>query len=319
MSIRFHDECQTAQPDDCLWIYLGHFDSNCYYPIGKYYGTKNWPEFQLLLPGNKLWFVLETALPGEDLDPTTMYGFRCTVDGFCTPGATGGGKILPNGILEQQFAWLISSACRLLVQAPSYGKNAKKMQEREEIMHEIIRKHGTLLKKGLHIDHLPTIKDAMTKKFPSIVSTQERTFLDEFIQASTESSAGRLARALSFDQPFVDLSLSTIEIEAAEISVGKSVGLVLVQKDQFNKDAKCTNLAIEISITSADDVVTHDLAFEQDLQNQNSPQPTSSNTSLNTDDQQNWRLGQVIGNDGFQTLKQLQMVCLFLLRGVTKL
>uniref|UniRef100_A0A914Q2P5 Uncharacterized protein n=1 Tax=Panagrolaimus davidi TaxID=227884 RepID=A0A914Q2P5_9BILA len=135
----------------------------------------------------------------------------------------------------------------------------------------------------------------------------ERTFLDEFIEASTDTSAGRLARALSFDQSFVDLSLSTIEIEAVEISVGKPVGLVLVQKDQFNKDAKCTNLSIEISITSADDVVTHDLAFEQDLQNQNSPQPTSSNTSLNTDDQQNWRLGQVIGNDGFQTLKQLQM------------
>lgn len=106
----------------------------------------------------------------------------------------------------------------------------------------------------------------------------------------------------------MDLSLSTIEIEAAEIAVGKPVCLVLVQKDQFNKDAKCTNLSIEISITSADDVVTHDFAFELDVQNQNSPQPTSSDTSLNMDDQQNWKLGQVIGNDGFQTLKQLQLV-----------
>uniref|UniRef100_A0A7E4WAZ4 RCR-type E3 ubiquitin transferase n=1 Tax=Panagrellus redivivus TaxID=6233 RepID=A0A7E4WAZ4_PANRE len=307
--VRFHDECQTAQPDDCLWIYVGHCDSGCWYPVGRYYGGKHWPEAQLLLPGNKLWFVLETVQPGEDLNPGAMYGFRCTVDGYCSTSDFGDAAQKPvNSMLEHQFAWLVASACRLLVAAPSGAKAVKKLREHEESTQELIRKHGGLLKRGLNIDVLPTIGDVIAKRFPGLVQTHERQFIDEFIKAPIDSFPGKLARIFSFEIPFVDLTLSTVEIEAGEVVVGKPVRLLLFQKDQFNRDARCTQLTAEISIASADDVVTHDHVNDADVANQNSSfgSGDSSLTGMTTDDHHNWRIGHTVGKDAFQTLRQLQ-------------
>lgn len=80
MCIRFHDECCTLQAEDSLWIFVKTVannnkenDETTLYPIGRYSGAQDWPETVVLVPGNTLWFVLETSnVIIEEMDPTKV-------------------------------------------------------------------------------------------------------------------------------------------------------------------------------------------------------------------------------------------------------
>lgn len=66
MCVQFSSSCETAQADDHLLLYLG-IGTSVYHPIGRYYGNKDWPKQSILLPGNTLWFVLETNAEVEGI------------------------------------------------------------------------------------------------------------------------------------------------------------------------------------------------------------------------------------------------------------
>ncbi|KAE9549406.1 hypothetical protein FO519_007385 [Halicephalobus sp. NKZ332] len=298
MCLRFHEDCQTANSEDVLWIYSSQTSNpDFFYPVGKFFGTKNWPENQIVIPGFKLWFIFESSLPSEIQNSSKMYGFRITVDGFSSKknSIINEMKEPSHSLLEQEFVWLCSHALRQFVQIPKSSKKLKKIEKNEREIFDLIQRHGSLLKKGLNFEEIPTVKDLIYKKWPGMGVSQERCFLDDFISGSSSTAPGRLARAFSFCQSFLDLTLSTVEIEATEITVGKSVKLILIQKDQFNKEAKCMNITVDITISSADDVMTKNFK-ELDVQSRD----IFDSNSLTSEDQGRQR-------EGFHTLRQLQL------------
>lgn len=68
--IRFHDECQTAHPDDVLWVYgllLGQQNSTSgLYPVGRFATAKDWPDGVLVIPGNQVWLIFESGSVRDD-------------------------------------------------------------------------------------------------------------------------------------------------------------------------------------------------------------------------------------------------------------
>ena len=75
MAIEFGEERCTAQTEDCLWIYT-KVDSDTYCLVGKFSGTKDWPDKLMLVPGHSLWFVMQTSALYENAGQEQMYGFR---------------------------------------------------------------------------------------------------------------------------------------------------------------------------------------------------------------------------------------------------
>uniref|UniRef100_A0A915DCC7 RING-type domain-containing protein n=1 Tax=Ditylenchus dipsaci TaxID=166011 RepID=A0A915DCC7_9BILA len=235
--IRFHDECQTLQTDDCLRVFVAastdeDSQGSTFYPLGKYSGSKDWPETMLLVPGNCLWFILETSPSQEECsDPSKMYGFRCTIDGISSSSSP---KDF-NTVLGQEFTWLCANACRLLVQLPSSNTQIKQLCVKEQYTREFLRKHGSLLKKGLNIP-MPVLKQVLASQLPKTRESQELKFLKEFIDGDLQTSAGALARMV-VSQPFVDLKNSTLEMEHEKepFCAGTLIKLTFVPRDQYNE------------------------------------------------------------------------------------
>uniref|UniRef100_A0A914R863 Gamma-tubulin complex component n=1 Tax=Parascaris equorum TaxID=6256 RepID=A0A914R863_PAREQ len=169
----------------------------------------------LLVPGNSLWFVLETSTGSEDImqeQVTTfivlflgeewyivqlMYGYRCTVTGYVNTEKDS------NLILEQELTWICASACRLLVQIPSDPSVLNSISMVEEEMHDIVQKHGSLLRRGLNLSHVPTVNE----------------FLREFVAGSSSTVAGFLARWM-MNEPVVDVHSSQLYMPDEETRVG---------------------------------------------------------------------------------------------------
>ncbi|VDM64702.1 unnamed protein product [Angiostrongylus costaricensis] len=222
--IQFSPSCETAQADDQLYIYVG-INKECYVPIGRYFGSKDWPLVPLLLPGNSLWFVLETTAEVEGATTEQMYGFHCTVTGYSAVCKNS------NLRLEQELTWLSASACRIMVQNT-----------------------GTV---SSDADLYALLVAASRIKF-YVVSRQETKsrkadliFLREFLSASSTSTAGFLARWLPYG-PAVDPGRCQLSIIQTEMVVGKPVKIHLITKDQFDREVSCSSMCVEVSITAGD-------------------------------------------------------------------
>lgn len=88
-----------------------------------------------------------------------MYGFRCSIDGISSSYSV---LMNPNICLEQEFIWLCSNACRLLIQAPmADSERFKRLSIAERNSQVLIEKHGILLKKGLNLDEVPTLQQIL--------------------------------------------------------------------------------------------------------------------------------------------------------------
>ncbi|KAI1714938.1 PHR domain-containing protein [Ditylenchus destructor] len=243
LSIRFHDECQTAQSGDVLWIYASVTENakgSTFYPIGKYSGDRGWPvDTVVLVPGNLVWFVLETSpLQDQDcMDATKMYGFRCTVDGIFTNLSASIQSSPTSEILGQEFTWFCANSCRQLVQLPNTSNisHLREFSAGEQRTRDLVRRHGALLKRGLNIG-TPVLKEVLQKRLPGAKQCQESQFLKDFISSDLETSAGTLARAI-VGRPFVDLANCVMEVIPNEglYYVGQSLRIQILLKDQFDR------------------------------------------------------------------------------------
>ncbi|KAK0411800.1 hypothetical protein QR680_005853 [Steinernema hermaphroditum] len=243
VSIDFADECCTVQPSDALYIYVA---DKCgrYIPVGRYSGLrKDWPERMILIPGNSLWFVLETGMANEDLADDLMYGYRCTVSGFTQADQNS------NQILEQELTWICANACRLLVQVSGDKEVLSRLAVCEEETNDLIRKHGSLLRKGLNLSHIPSVHEVLTRNLPQAPLTQDLKFLREFMRGSLSSVAGTLSKWL-MHEAVVDVNTSELGISEEEIHVGKPVEIRLIPKDQYGRYAESSTMNVEVNVRS---------------------------------------------------------------------
>lgn len=241
--VRFHDECQTAQPEDILWIYGAVNGGASFVPLGRYSGSKDWPETTLLIPGNSLWFILETSVSNIEMDATKHYGYRCTVDGFRSTQNS------PGLVLEEEFVWLCATACRLLVQAPT--NKLKRLGITEQEMRELILKHGILLRNGLNLTHVPVLNEILKGNFPKTALNDQLIALKAFIDGKIDNPLGLVAKAITME-PYIDVNLCEIFVEDDGVYIGKPVRIILHLRDQFQREAYSSKIAAEIVISSAD-------------------------------------------------------------------
>ncbi|VBB27565.1 unnamed protein product [Acanthocheilonema viteae] len=240
MTVQFSEECCTGQADDILWIYA-KVGTECYVPIGRYCGDRSWPDRILLIPGCNLWFILESASYSTDKPVEQIYGYRCTVTGYRYSEKDSG------MILEEELTWICASACRLLVQIPSVKTVVAAITIIEDEIDDIVRKHGTLLRKGLNLSHVPTVNEVLKRSLPSPTQTSDLKFLKEFIAASTSTLAGFLARWM-MNEPVVDLHSSQLQMSDEETRLRIPTQIKLIPRDQYGRLAICPNMKVEITV-----------------------------------------------------------------------
>ncbi|CAD6193419.1 unnamed protein product [Caenorhabditis auriculariae] len=227
--------------DDQLSIYLG-VDRNCYIPIERCYGSQDWPSYPIFLPGNSLWFVLETAAPVEGATVEQMYGFQLTVTGY--PASNRDSEMR----VEQELVWLSANACRIMTQLPVNPKNIEHLSLAEEDTRHLFEKHGSLLKKGLSLNHVPTLNEIIVKGQPPPAQSADLQFLREFLSGHCSSAAGFLARWLPTGS-VVDPSRCQISFSHEEMVVGRSTRIKLSCRDQFEQEVECPNIVVEVLMT----------------------------------------------------------------------
>ncbi|VDK87337.1 unnamed protein product, partial [Litomosoides sigmodontis] len=240
MTVQFSEQCCTGQADDILWIYA-KIGTECYVPIGRYCGDRSWPNRILLIPGCNLWFILESASYSPDKPAEQIYGYRCTVTGY---------RYLEKDsdmILEEELTWICASACRLLVQIPSIKTVVAAVTMIEDEIDDIVRKHGTLLRKGLNLSHVPTVNEVLKRDLPSPLQTSDLKFLKEFIAASTSTPAGFLARWM-MNEPVVDLHSSQLQMSNEETRPRIPTQIELIPRDQYGRLAICPDMKVEITV-----------------------------------------------------------------------
>ncbi|GMT09517.1 hypothetical protein PFISCL1PPCAC_813, partial [Pristionchus fissidentatus] len=239
MFLDVDDVSRTVSADDVLWIYVG-VDRECYVPVARYSGSSLWRNRQLTLPGNSIWFILESSNAVEGAAESDMYGFRCSVYGYSSLGANS------NLRLEQELAWLSASACRLLVQLPSDGDELTKLSIAEEETKDLLEKHGSLLRKGLNMSHIPTLHELHTRSVPPPPLSPELKFIREFI-AGCSSLAGSLARWLPLGS-VIDPVHCQLLLPQEEFTVDQPAQLKLITRDQNGRLAQCNSVAVEVII-----------------------------------------------------------------------
>ncbi|KJH46711.1 PHR domain protein [Dictyocaulus viviparus] len=244
LCLQFSPSCETAQADDQLRVYMG-LNRECYVPVGRYFGSKDWPSSSLLLPGNSLWFVLETTVEVEGATAEQMYGFHCTVTGY--PAARKDSNLR----LEQELTWLSANACRIMVQLSHDSSASSHLSPSEDDTRSLLEKHGSLLKKGLSLTHTPTLNELIQKGMPQPAQSADLIFLREFLSACTTSTAGFLARWLP-SGPVVDPSCCQLSIVQTDMVVGKPVKIRLTTKDQFDREVTCPMMCVEVFMTAGD-------------------------------------------------------------------
>uniref|UniRef100_A0A1I7W188 RCR-type E3 ubiquitin transferase n=1 Tax=Loa loa TaxID=7209 RepID=A0A1I7W188_LOALO len=240
MTVQFNEECCTGQADDILWIYA-KVDTECYVPIGRYCGDRSWPDRILLIPGCNLWFILESASCSTDKPLDQIYGYRCTVTGYRYSEKDS------DMILEEELTWICASACRLLVQIPSVKTVVAAVTMIEDEIDDIVRKHGTLLRKGLNLSHVPTVNEVLKRNLPTPLQTSDLKFLKEFIAASTSTLAGFLARWM-MNEPVVDLHSSQLQMPDEETRLRIPTQIKLIPRDQYGHLVVCPNMKVEITV-----------------------------------------------------------------------
>ncbi|CAL2043031.1 unnamed protein product [Caenorhabditis brenneri] len=234
--VRFSPDCQTAQFDDQLTIYL-KVDEHSYMPIERCYGSE-WPNYPMILPGNCLMFVLDSASAVEGATLNQMFGYHVTITGYLV------GYSDTTMRLEQDLVWLSANACRIMTQLPVNPSNIEHLSTAEDDTRHLFEKHGSLLKKGLSLSHSPTLSELCSKGQPPPAQSVDLQFLREFLYGHNSSSAGFLAKWLPTG-PVVDASKCQLSLSHDDLVVGKSVTLKISCRDQYDREVDCPKLQVE--------------------------------------------------------------------------
>lgn len=123
--------------------------------------------------------------------------------------------------LEQEFAWLCSRACNIMVQATQQQQHQQNQRAgrprtaNERDCTQLIQRHAALLQKGLNLDHVPNVAELQRASFPRLRQCARLQFLADFIGASGAERGcpgALLARAL-VAQPYVDVTKCRVELD----------------------------------------------------------------------------------------------------------
>ncbi|KAB7503617.1 E3 ubiquitin-protein ligase MYCBP2 [Armadillidium nasatum] len=250
MTLEFDPQCGTAQPEDCLQVYIPSASPQTkednqsselsvnkdvsavvtpepnippHWPVmGRLSGNKNWPQQTIILPGNELIFSLETASDYVKDEKANTYGFRVLIIGYEWPPS-------PSDALrhlEKELAFLgglcaSSLIKKSLVLPPIPGEDSEEdMTAVEEVSMQVYNAHPSLLSKGFALSHPPTIHQTLDGIIPFSCHSNERLFLRDFVSCNGGTSGGRLARWLQPDS-YVDVRACEVEVTAVPVSTAE--------------------------------------------------------------------------------------------------
>ncbi|KAL3078261.1 hypothetical protein niasHS_012148 [Heterodera schachtii] len=235
LCVRFDSQCQTAQSTDIVWVYVSGGNGRKMVPVANYHG-RNWPRGQLLIPGNCLWLIFESAPRQMENDDKAAeknaFGFRCTVE----PISARNSKGTSNLTLERLFVWCLSNSCRAL-----FGSDSHCDQMDNKSLHELLTRHGLLLLRGMYFGG---VNDGTTPSMAQI--TEQIEFGTDQQQAESEELAflkefaeGRHAELSAFlcHQSVVSVINSQLKIARQEdIRIGRPVEITFVARDQHRRE-----------------------------------------------------------------------------------
>ncbi|VDK39741.1 unnamed protein product [Gongylonema pulchrum] len=222
----------------------------------------------LLVPGNSLWFILESSTYPAEKPIAEIYGYRCTITGFVYSEKDS------SMALEEEITWICASACRLLIQVPLLPI---------PIYALFFNNHGALLRKGLNLSHHPTVNEILKRSLPSPSQTSgsakqfasavtvvlcltitglvlhdlhgkqskflysDLKFVKEFVAGSSSTVAGFLARWM-MNEPVVDVNSTQLQMPDEETRLRVATQIKLIPRDQYGRQAQCPNMRTEITV-----------------------------------------------------------------------
>lgn len=255
MTLEFDTNCCTSQPEDSLQLYLSSFNGQ-FYPIAKLFGgSRNWPKSILLLPGNCVWFILETASNYTKAEAAAMYGFKCLVTGYTTVDDDA------LFLLEAELVNLCAYCCRQLIEKSYHFSHAGQgavgsvlhdsgdVRALEEETDDMVRDHMALLRKGLHLEHAPNVHELIAGKLPLKKVSPELRFLRDFINAAATTAGGKLARWL-MPEAYVDPFHCEMVLDLENLRSGQTAVVTVMTKDQYGRIVYASNAAVEVFVSN---------------------------------------------------------------------
>uniref|UniRef100_A0A914IDA9 4Fe-4S ferredoxin-type domain-containing protein n=1 Tax=Globodera rostochiensis TaxID=31243 RepID=A0A914IDA9_GLORO len=243
LCVHFDSQCQTAQPTDSVWVYVKGNGGNIL-PVANFHG-RNWPRGQLLVPGDRLWVILESGPRQLENDHNNAFGFRCSVEPISAQKAN---SVQPNVSLERHFVWCLSNACRALLGS---GGRCGQLQMNNKSLHELLARHGCLLLRGMHFGlpngTMPSMAQLTEQSEFGVdqqQGTKELVFLKEFAEGQHPELSAFLCH-----QPVVSLVNSFLKIVGPEdVRVGNPVEINFVVRDQHKREVTPVG-QLEVTVT----------------------------------------------------------------------
>uniref|UniRef100_A0A8D8RF51 RCR-type E3 ubiquitin transferase n=1 Tax=Cacopsylla melanoneura TaxID=428564 RepID=A0A8D8RF51_9HEMI len=254
LTIEFDPKCGTCQAEDTLQLFIPtKSDSSgepCSYIAVTHKlsnGYSLWPQYTIVLPGNEVIFTLETASDYVKDDRAPSYGFKCLVTGYEWYYNPGEGLLR----LESELCFLgAMCAASLLKKDLILPPTGEELDEdcgdsMEDLMENVYSKHSQLLSKGFALSSIPTIHQALDGVLPYSCTTNERSFLKDFVHALPDTSGGRLSRWLQ-PESYVDVIKTELVYNSDELRRGCPCVITLITKDQYGNTVYSPNMKIQM-------------------------------------------------------------------------
>ncbi|KAJ8027887.1 E3 ubiquitin-protein ligase MYCBP2 [Holothuria leucospilota] len=264
MTLEFGSECGTSQPEDSLQLYIGACQSTDshqstpsvtvenevparYWPVmSKFHGRTNWPSSAVVLPGHEVIFSLCTASDYVKDKKANRFGFKCHVFGYEQNSLSELGLVQ----LEKELCYLggLCSAALLKKDIPLSSFLAEGEEDIEpiaEAAQEVFTAHSALLGKGFSLSQPLTIQQALKGHLPLQTQSNEKLFLQDFVQNVADTSGGRLA---SWFQPdsYVDPKHCDIVLPKQGLSCSIPSQLTIHTRDQYGSLVYVSGLKVEV-------------------------------------------------------------------------
>ncbi|XP_077301662.1 E3 ubiquitin-protein ligase MYCBP2-like [Arctopsyche grandis] len=232
---------------------------------GKMSNNKDdWPKKTIIVPGNEIFFSMETATDYLKDDNGNRFGFKCLVVGYedFFPMVDSKPYLKSTtafSVLEMELAY-IGGLCAASLMNPttlSYPDAIPSTSSADEIdpvmtpnfsqTNDIDDSENVILSKGFSLLNTPDINQALNGLLPFRSDSKEFVFLQDFISCSGNTAGARLARWLQ-PNPHVEISLCRIELPDSDFYCGIEVPVVIHVCDQNGQPLHASDLNVKISI-----------------------------------------------------------------------
>ncbi|XP_033112056.1 E3 ubiquitin-protein ligase MYCBP2-like [Anneissia japonica] len=258
--LEFDQQCGTAQQEDSVQLYIPARGQpkpavkegdelqpkNTHWPVlNRFHGDSNWPTNSVVLPGNEVVFSLETASDYVKDEKASRYGFKCAVVGYEWPTQPRQGLLHLEKELSHIGGMCASSLMKKELSLPPEEEETEEEPEPiTEAAQQIFNLHSVLLSKGFALATPPTIHQALSGNLPINTEYNERSFLQDYVHCTPNSSGGRLARWFQ-PESYVEPKQCDIIYQRDELKCRKATVITLKTHDQYGILVHVPHLKVE--------------------------------------------------------------------------